>query len=96
MKLIKFDHHYDFGHDWYVQLFNFDKHYPKLLKNISLFKFALGWSECSSMPYLQIICGQSKLFSFVFSIYKIDIIVELVSHTWNFDIYKGENLYGNV
>lgn len=96
MKFIKFDYYYDFGHDWYVQILNFGRHYPKFIKNISLIKFYIGWSESPSNPYLQIICGQGKLFSFLFSIYKFTVSLDIIGHTWKFNLYKGGEYYGDV
>ena len=75
--LIKYNHREDFGHEWYVQLFN--------IKRWSLFQLSVSWNDYPSWPYLQLRTGSGDLLSIIFWIYKFGLDIDLISRTWNFD-----------
>ena len=56
--LIKYNHRYDYGHDWYVQILN--------IKRWSLLQVSVSWNDYASWPYLQIRSGSGDLISIVF------------------------------
>jgi len=77
MKLIKFKHRYDFGHDWYVQIIN--------IKRWSLLQFSVSWNDYPSWPYIQITFGSNGLLGILFWAYKFGFDIDFISRTWNWD-----------
>jgi hypothetical protein len=77
MKLIKFKHRYDFGHDWYVQIIN--------IKRWSLLQLSVSWSDYPSFPYFQFTCGSNGLLNILFWAYKFGFDIDVLSRTWNWD-----------
>jgi len=77
MRLFKFKHRYDFGHDWYVQILN--------IKRWSLIQLSVSWNDYPSSPYLQITMGSNGLLGILFWAYKFGFDVDLFSRTWNWD-----------
>lgn len=75
--LIKYNHRYDYGHDWYVQILN--------IKRWSLLQVSVSWNDYASWPYLQIRSGSGDLISIVFWLYKFGIDVDLCGRTWRWD-----------
>jgi len=75
MKLITFKHRYDYGHDWYVQIFH--------TKNWALFQGSVSWNDYASWPYLQIKCGCGGMISVVFWVYKFGFDLGFIERTWN-------------
>jgi hypothetical protein len=91
MQLIKFNHRYDFGHTWYVQILNTTKHWPRQFKNSSFLQFSVSWNDYPSYPYLQITIGSNGLFSIMFWAYKFGFDLDLISRTWNFNYLQDED-----
>lgn len=85
MNLIKFNYRQDFGHDWYVQILNTSKHWPKPFKSRSLIQASVSWNDYPGWPYLQITFGSNGLFGILFWVYKFGLDVDLFSITWNFE-----------
>jgi len=84
MKLIKFKHRVDFGHDWYVQILNTGRHFPKFIKNYSLIQLSVSWNDSAGWPYFQISSGANGLLSILFWVYKFGFDIDILSRTWNF------------
>jgi hypothetical protein len=82
MQLIRLNYRQDFGHDWYIQIFN--------VKNYSVLQISLSWNDSSGWPYLQISSGANGLLSILFWIYKFGLDIDLFSRTWNFN-YLDKN-----
>ena len=82
-SLVTVKHRYDYGHDWYIQLFNTGKHVPKPFKNWSLLQGSVSWNDYESWPYLQIKCGCGGMISVVFWVYKFGFDLGLIERTWN-------------
>ena len=74
MKLIKFNHQYDYGHDWYVQLL--------FTKQWTLFQGSVSWCEYPGWPFLQIQFGMNGLISILFQAHKLGISVGFFERTW--------------
>jgi len=85
MTIIKFKHRIDFGHDWYVQILNTSKHWPKFLKRRSLIQISVSWNDQASWPFIQIQSGSGTVLSILFWAYKFGFDVDLLSSTWNFE-----------
>ncbi len=77
MKLIKFNHRYDFGHDWYVQILN--------VKGWSLLQASISWNDCPSWPYIQIKSGCGSTLSIMFWAYKFGFDIGILERTWRWD-----------
>ena len=77
MKLLKYNHRYDFGHDWYVQLVN--------VQRWSLFQLSISWNDYASWPYLQIKSGTGDLLDLIFWVYKFGISISFIGRTWCWD-----------
>lgn len=77
MKLIKFNHREDFGHDWYVQILN--------IKRISLLQVSISWNDYPSWPYLQIKSGTGDILDILFWVYKFGIDLTILGRTWSWD-----------
>ena len=87
MKLIKFNHRFDFGHDWYVQILN--------IKRVSLLQISISWTDYPSWPYLQIKSGTGDVLDVLFWGYKFGIDVTLIGRTWDWgwmDYLKEEDV----
>jgi hypothetical protein len=82
---IKLKHRTDFGHDWYVQILNTSKHWPKFLKRRSLIQISVSWNDQASWPFIQIQSGGGSVFSILLWVYKFGFDVDLFSSTWNFE-----------
>lgn len=74
MKLLKLQHRYDFGHDYYAQVLT--------IKDWSLLQVSVSWTDCSSWPYVQITSGQGRVVSLLFWAYKFGLDVDILSRTW--------------
>ena len=74
MKLIKFNHQEDYGHDWYVRLL--------FTKRWALFQGSVSWCECPGWPFLQIQSGYGSLLNIMFNVYKFGISVSFIDRTW--------------
>lgn len=77
MKLFKFKHREDFGHEWYVQILN--------TKNWSLLQVSVSWNDFPSWPYIQIKSGTGSTFSLLFCAYKFGLDIDILSRTWRWD-----------
>jgi hypothetical protein len=85
MNLIQFKHRYDFGHEYYVQILNTGKHFPKFLKDKSLFQFSVSWNDYTSWPYIQITSGSGTALGILFWAYKFGFDIDVLSRTWSWD-----------
>jgi hypothetical protein len=75
--LIKYNHHEDFGHEWYVQILN--------IRRWSLLQMSISWNDYPSWPYLQLTLGSNGFFGLLFWVYKFGFDMDFISRTWNFD-----------
>jgi hypothetical protein len=89
MKLIKFNHRYDYGHDWYVQILNTGKHVPNPFKCWSLIQASVSWNDYPSGPYIQIKSGSGTLFSAMFWCYKFGFDIGFVERTWDWNYMEN-------
>jgi len=83
MTPIQFKHWEDFGHEWFIQVLNTSKHYPRPFKLMSVLQVSIGWCDFPSNPYLRLELGQSRLFGLVFFIYKFSFNIDILSQTWH-------------
>ena len=74
MKLIKFNHQEDYGHDWYVRLL--------FTKQWALFQGSVSWCEYPGWPYIQIKSGMGSLICIFFQVYKFGFSIGLFERTW--------------
>ena len=88
MKLINLKYRYDFGHDWYIQILNTGRHFPRPFKNISLLQISISWNDFPSSPYLQIKSGTGDVLDVLFWAHKFGIDVTILGRTWNWDFIK--------
>ena len=77
MKLIKFKHREDFGHEWYVQILNIGKW--------SLLQASVSWNDYPSWPYIQIKSGTGSILSILFWVYKFGFDIGFIERTWNWE-----------
>jgi len=82
MKLIKFSHTYDFGHEYYLSLFSY--------KNWSLIQLSFDYSDFSGMPYLQITSGMGKFFGILVNVWRLGICLEVLAIGWKTCYYQLE------
>jgi hypothetical protein len=75
MKLFKFSHREDFGHEWYVQFLFTDRW--------ALIQTSISWNDFPSWPYIQITSGSNGLLSILFWVYKFGFDIDFISRTWN-------------
>lgn len=75
--LIKYNHRYDYGHDWYFQILN--------IKRWSLLQISVSWNDYVSWPYLQIKSGSGDVLSIIFWVYKFGFDIDFMGRTWNWD-----------
>jgi hypothetical protein len=85
MKLIQFKHRYDLGHDWYVQILNISRHWPKLLKERSVLQLSVSWCDYPSWFYMQITSGMHGILGVMICVYKFGFDFDILSKTWNWD-----------
>jgi len=83
MTLIRFKHREDYGDDYYVQILNFESHFPKPLKNHSILQVSFSWNDYPSSPYIQLSLGNNTLFSIIFWAYKFGFDLDVFGRTWN-------------
>jgi hypothetical protein len=77
MKLFKFSHREDFGHEWYVQILH--------NKRWALFQGSVSWNDYPSWPYIQIKSGTGSLLSIMFWVYRFGFDVGIIEYTWNWE-----------
>ena len=92
MTLIQFKRRYDFGYEYYVQILNTGKHFPKLFKNRSVLQISVSWGDETSLPYLQIQSGGGTVLGILFWAYKFGFDIDVLSRTWNWDYLKEEDV----
>jgi len=92
MKLIQIKHRYDFGHEWYVQILNTSKHWPKLLKERSVLQFSVSWCDYPSWPYIQITSGSNGLLGILFWAHKFGCDIDVLSRTWSWRHLEEEEI----
>ena len=91
MTLIKFNHRVDFGDDWYVQILNTGRHFPKFIKNCSLIQISISWNDYPGMPYFQVSFGSGGFLSILFWAYKFGFDMDIFARTWNWDYINRVN-----
>ena len=77
MKLIKFSHREDFGHEWYVQVL--------FTKRWALFQGSISWNDFPGWPYIQIKSGTGSVLSIIFWAYKFGFDIGFIEYTWNWN-----------
>jgi hypothetical protein len=77
MKLINFKYREDFGHEWYVQVFN--------VKGWSLLQASVSWNDFPGWPYIQIKSGSGSTLSILFWAYKFGFDIGIIERTWKWD-----------
>jgi len=77
MKLINFKYRYDFGHDWYVQIFT--------IKGWSLLQVSVSWNDYPSWPYAHLSVGSNGMLSILFWVFKFGMDIDILSRTWKWD-----------
>ena len=83
MKLIKFSHREDYGHDWYLQVL--------FTKRWALFQGSVSWCEYPGWPYLQVTSGMGKLISVMFQVHRFGFDVGFLERTWNFERWSSND-----
>lgn len=76
-KLFRVNYRYDFGHDIYFQILNFNRW--------SLIQASFSYNDFPGWPYLQLTIGSNGLFGFLFWVWKLGISIDIFSITWNFE-----------
>lgn len=69
MKLVDYCHYEDYGHEWYLQILNTSKHWPKWIPAFALFDSVIQWDEYPAteiFPMLLISFGSRSLTGFSF------------------------------
>ena len=84
MKLFRYTHKYDFGHDWCFQVLN--------VRDWSLLQVSIGWNDFPTWPYVQIKSGYGSTLSTCFWAYKFGLDVDILSRTWKW-YYEKETDY---
>ena len=84
MKLINFEHKYDYGHDWHVQILN--------VKGWSLLQVSVSWNDYPGWPYIQIKSGTGSTLSILFWAYKFGLDIDILARTWKW-YYEKETDY---
>ena len=74
MKPINLKHRYDFGHEWYIQLF--------FTNRWALLQASVSWCDYPSCPYIQIQSGGNGLLSILFWAHKFGFDIDVLSRTW--------------
>jgi hypothetical protein len=74
MKLFKFEHREDFGHEWYFKFL--------FTKNWALLQMSFDWCEFPGFPYVQATTGMGKLFGILLSVWRFGFCAEVLARTW--------------
>jgi hypothetical protein len=72
MKLFDYFYCYDYGHEWYLNIF--------CTRLFNLFQFNMDWSEWWGRPMLLINVFGSSLFGFTLSVYKLTLSVDFLAY----------------
>ena len=83
MNLFNLKHRYDFGHEWYIQLF--------FTNRWALIQASVSWCDYASWPYIQINSGSNGLLGILFWAYKFGFDIDLISRTWKWGAVDDEN-----
>jgi len=75
MKLIKFKHRWDYGHDFYVTLLKFEKW---CVFHGCFYTAVYG----RTFPYLNIVMGSGRLLEIDFSFYKFGFNLSFLTMWW--------------
>lgn len=84
-NLIQILHREDFGHEYYAQIINFGKHWPRPFKLRSVMQLSVSWNDYPSWPYIQITSGNGGVLGVLVWVYKFGVDFDLLSRTWKFD-----------
>lgn len=82
MKLIKFSHREDFGHDFYVQVL--------FTQQWALFQGSVSWNDFKGWPYLQVKSGCGALLSGMFWAHRFGLDFGIIERTWRWRDDNGE------
>ena len=85
MKLFRYTHKYDFGHDWCIQVLN--------VRDWSLLQVSVSWNDYPGWPYIQIKSGTGSTLSILFWVYKFGLDIDILSRTWKW-YYEQETELG--
>jgi len=91
MNLFKASYREDFGHEYYVQILNLSKHFPRPLKRRSLLQFSVSWNEYASFPYFQLNMGSNGLLGIVFWVYKFGFDADICARTWDWSYLENSD-----
>ena len=72
MKLVDYFHQYDYGHEWYLNVF--------CTRLFNLFQFNVDWSEWVGRPLLLINVLGESLCGFTLSLYKLTISFDFLAY----------------
>jgi len=78
-KLFCVNYKYDFGHEIYFQILNFNRW--------SLIQASFSYNDFPGCPYLQVTSGGNGLLSIIFWVWKIGADVDICSRTWCWERY---------
>jgi len=92
MDFIRFNHHEDFGHDFYIQILNIGRHVPRWMQR-SLLQLSISWNDYPSWPYIQFTFGGSGLLGVIFWVYKFGFDFDILSYTWKLNYWKNTDEY---
>ena len=87
MKLFKTSYREDFGHEWYVQIFNTSRHYPRRLRGVSLIQLSFSYDDEPTW-YFQLSSSSYGPLSMMITIFRFSFVVDLFTRTWNWDYAK--------
>lgn len=85
MTLFQFRHRKDWGNDWYIQIINTGRHFPRPFRKKSLLQISLSWNDDACWPYLQINSGGGTLFGLILWVYKFGFDIDIWSRTWTWE-----------
>ena len=83
MNFITFNYRNDFGHEWYVQILNTGRHFPKPIRKLSLVQLSVSWNDHPGWPYIQIKSGTGSVLSILVWVYKFGFDVGFIERTWD-------------
>ena len=74
MKLFEYKFVEDFGKEHYFFFLKGEKY--------TLVQFSIGWNDYPGGFYLHLTSGMGKLFGSIFSLYRLDIGLDLIGRNW--------------
>jgi len=94
VKLIDYCHYEDYGHEWYFQILNTSRHWPKWVPRFALLDVVIQWDEYPAteiFPMLLISFGSRSLTGFSFRWKWFEIRCDFLTfEPRNLDKYRRE------